>query len=53
MRHSPDLDFTESATVASARLFRTAYAVSGDRQLAEDAVQAGVGLPVLAACHGR
>jgi RNA polymerase sigma-70 factor (sigma-E family) len=42
MRRSTDLDFTEFVVVASARLFRTAYAVSGDRQLAEDAVQAGL-----------
>ena len=31
-----------SSPFASARLFRTAYAVSGDRQLAEDALQAGL-----------
>ena len=42
MSRSSDLDFTEFVTVASARLFRTAYAVSGDRQLAEDALQAGL-----------
>jgi RNA polymerase sigma-70 factor (sigma-E family) len=42
MRPSTDLDFTEFVTFASARLFRTAYAVCGNRQLAEDAVQAGL-----------
>jgi RNA polymerase sigma-70 factor (sigma-E family) len=42
MSRSSDLDFTEFVSVASARLFRTAYAVSGDRQLAEDALQAGL-----------
>ncbi len=42
MSRSSDLDFTEFATAASARLFRAAYAVSGDRQLAEDALQAGL-----------
>jgi RNA polymerase sigma-70 factor (sigma-E family) len=42
MRRSTGLDFTEFVAFASARLFRTAYAVSGDRQLAEDAVQAGL-----------
>ena len=42
MSRSSDLDFTEFVTVASARLFRTAFAVSGDHQLAEDALQAGL-----------
>lgn len=42
MSRSTDLDFAEFATAASARLFRAAYAVSGDRQLAEDALQAGL-----------
>ena len=42
MRRSFDLDFADFVTVASPGLFRTAYAVSGDRQLAEDALQAGL-----------
>jgi RNA polymerase sigma-70 factor (sigma-E family) len=33
-------DFTEFVRASSARLFRTAYAVCGDYQLAEDALQA-------------
>ena len=35
-------DFTEFVEGSSARLFRTAYAVCGDYQLAEDALQAGL-----------
>ena len=35
-------DFTEFVQGSSARLFRTAYAVCGDYQLAEDALQAGL-----------
>ena len=42
MRRSFDLDFADFVTGASPGLFRTAYAVSGDRQLAEDALQAGL-----------
>jgi RNA polymerase sigma-70 factor (sigma-E family) len=42
MEPSADGDFTDFVAVASARLFRTAYAVCGDHQLAEDALQAGL-----------
>ena len=41
MTSSIDVDFTEFVALSSARLFRTAYAVCGDHQLAEDALQAG------------
>jgi RNA polymerase sigma-70 factor (sigma-E family) len=40
MPRNAELDFTEFVRASSARLFRTAYAVCGDYQLAEDAVQA-------------
>lgn len=42
MTSSIDVDFTEFVALSSARLFRTAYAVCGDHQLAEDALQAGL-----------
>jgi RNA polymerase sigma-70 factor (sigma-E family) len=35
-------DFTQFVVAASGRLFRTVYAVCGDYQLAEDALQAGL-----------
>ena len=37
-----DDDFSEFVLASSTRLFRTAYAVCGDYQLAEDALQAGL-----------
>jgi RNA polymerase sigma-70 factor (sigma-E family) len=42
MRADDEQDFTEFVSVSSARLFRTAYAVCGDHQLAEDAVQSAL-----------
>ena len=41
MTRSGEDDFTQFVLASSGRLFRTAYAVSGDYQLAEDALQAG------------
>ena len=38
MPRDAEVDFTEFVRASSARLFRTAYAVCGDYQLAEDAV---------------
>lgn len=39
MRAQDEAEFTELVTAVSHRLFRTAYAACGDRQLAQDAVQ--------------
>jgi RNA polymerase sigma-70 factor (sigma-E family) len=42
MRAQDEADFAAFVTGVSARLFRTAYAMCGDRQLAEDAVQSAL-----------
>jgi RNA polymerase sigma-70 factor (sigma-E family) len=42
MRARDEREFVEFATATAARLFRGAYALCGDRQTAEDAVQAAL-----------
>jgi len=42
MRARDEQEFVEFATAAGGRLFRGAYALCGDRQTAEDAVQAAL-----------
>jgi len=42
MRARDEQEFVEFATAAAARLFHSAYALCGDRQTAEDAVQAAL-----------
>ncbi len=42
MRAEDEAEFTEFTVAVSHRLLRTAYAVCGDRQLAEDAVQSAL-----------
>ena len=42
MRAHDEAEFTELVTAVSQRLLRTGYAVCGDRQLAEDAVQSAL-----------
>jgi len=42
MRARDEQEFVEFATATADRLFRGAYALCGDRQTAEDAVQAAL-----------